>query len=149
MGTTNVIGTQYLLPTKKQKEYTLSILAGVVVNFVLNIILIKLWNSIGASIATVASELVVLIVQLYMVRNELNIKDIFKGARNYLLSSLIMFAVCMLIKHFINVGIISIVVQVAIGGAVYIGMLLILKDENVFMFIDKIKEKINGILNRN
>ena len=149
MGTTNVIGTQYLLPTKKQKEYALSILAGVAVNFVLNIILIKLWNSIGASIATVASELVVLIVQLYMVRNELNIKDIFKGARNYLLSSLIMFAVCMLIKHFINVGIISIVVQVAIGGAVYIGMLLILKDENVFMFIDKIKEKINGILNRN
>ena len=60
-----------------------------------------------------------------------------------------MFAVCMLIKHFINVGIISIVVQVAIGGAVYIGMLLILKDENVFMFIDKIKEKINSILSRN
>ena len=149
MGTTNVIGTQYLLPTKKQKEYTLSILAGVAVNFVLNIILIKLWNSIGASIATVASELVVLIVQLYMVRNDLNIKDIFKGAKNYLISSLIMFAVCMLIKHFINVGIISIVVQVAIGGAVYIGMLLILKDENVFMFIDKIKEKINSILSRN
>lgn len=149
MGTTNVIGTQYLLPTKKQKEYTLSILAGIAVNFVLNIILIKLWNSIGASIATVASELVVLIVQLYMVRNDLNIKDIFKGAKNYLISSLIMFAVCMLIKHFINVGIISIVVQVAIGGAVYIGMLLILKDENVFMFIDKIKEKINSILSRN
>ena len=149
MGTTNVIGTQYLLPTKKQKEYTLSILAGVVVNFILNIILIKLWNSIGASIATVASELVVLIVQLYMVRNELNVKDIFKGARNYLLSSLIMFAVCMLIKHFINVGVISIVIQVVIGGAVYIGMLLILKDENVFMFIDKIKEKINSILSRN
>ena len=118
-------------------------------NFVLNIILIKLWNSIGASIATVASELVVLIVQLYMVRNDLNIKDIFKGTKNYLISSLIMFAVCMLIKHFINVGIISIVVQVAIGGAVYIGMLLILKDENVFMFIDKIKEKINSILSRN
>ena len=105
--------------------------------------------TIGASIATVASELVVLIVQLYMVRNDLNIKDIFKGAKNYLISSLIMFAVCMLIKHFINVGIISIVVQVAIGGAVYIGMLLILKDENVFMFIDKIKEKINSILSRN
>ena len=118
-------------------------------SFVLNIILIKLWNSIGASIATVASELVVLIVQLYMVRNDLDIKDVFKGAKNYLISSLIMFAVCMLIKHFINVGIISIVVQVAIGGAVYIGMLLILKDENVFMFIDKIKEKINSILSRN
>ena len=40
MGLANVVGTQYLLPTKRQKEYTISVTAGIVVNFVLNYILL-------------------------------------------------------------------------------------------------------------
>ena len=74
MGVANIIGTQYLLPTKRQKEFTLSVLAGVVVNFVLNYIMIKLWKSVGACIATVLSQLVVDLMQLHYVKNEINLK---------------------------------------------------------------------------
>ena len=67
MGIANIIGTQYLLPTKRQKEFTLSVLAGVVVNFILNYIFIHLWQSIGACIATVISQLVVDLMLLLIV----------------------------------------------------------------------------------
>ena len=70
MGIANIIGTQYLLPTKRQKEFTLSVLAGVIVNFILNYIMINLWQSIGACIATVVSQLVVDIMQLHYVKKE-------------------------------------------------------------------------------
>ena len=103
MGISHVIGTQYLLLTKRQKEFTISITIGVVVNFVLNIIFIKLWNSIGASIATVVSQLVVVIAQFYMVKNEINIVDVFKGALNYLIASIIMFVACIIVKLFIKI----------------------------------------------
>ena len=63
MGMGNVLGTQYLLPTKRQKEYTISVTIGVFVNFILNYFLIKQYASIGASIATVLSELVIVIIQ--------------------------------------------------------------------------------------
>ena len=48
MGVANILGTQYLLPTKRQKEYTISIVVGVIVNFILNYIMIHLWSSVGA-----------------------------------------------------------------------------------------------------
>ena len=37
-GMANVIGTQYLLPIKRQKEYTFTITIGLVINFILNFI---------------------------------------------------------------------------------------------------------------
>ena len=73
MGLANVVGTQYLLPTKRQKEYTISVTAGIVVNFVLNYILINLWASVGACIATVISQLVVDIMQFRNIKDEIDL----------------------------------------------------------------------------
>ena len=56
IGISNVIGTQYLLPTKRQKEYTISVIVGALVNFILNLILIRKDGAVGASIATVLAE---------------------------------------------------------------------------------------------
>lgn len=141
MGIANVIGTQYLLPTKRQKKYTISITIGLVINFILNMIFIKLWNSVGASIATVISQLVVDIMQIYMIRKLVNIKKMLKGGRNYLLSSILMFFICYIVKLIIKPDLISIIAQVIAGGIVYIGMLLLIKDENIYLVINKIKSK--------
>ena len=86
LGIANVVGTQYLLPTKRQKEYTNSIIFGVIINFILNFILIRKYESIGASIATVISQLSIDIIQLYMVRKEINLKNVLFSSFKYLLS---------------------------------------------------------------
>ena len=51
-GITNVIGTQYLLPTKRQKEYTISILVGLIFNVAFNAILIPNFGAYGAALMT-------------------------------------------------------------------------------------------------
>ena len=142
MGIANVVGNQYLLPSKKQKQYTIAVATGLVVNFVLNFLLIKPFNSIGASVATVLSQVVVDGIQIYYVKNEINILEMFKGAKNYLFASLIMFAVCFIIKFFISAPLQSMIIQVVIGGLTYVGFLLILKDENIYLIINTMKEKL-------
>lgn len=141
MGIANVVGTQYLLPSKKQKEYTIAVVIGLIINFILNSLLIRTWQSIGASTATVISQLIVDIIQIYYIRKKINIRQMFKGGINYLFASIIMFIICFIIKIFINTGIESIILQVVFGGLTYIGILLMLKDENVYMVINKIKKK--------
>ncbi len=148
MGIANIIGTQYLLPTKRQKEFTISVLVGIGVNFILNYIMIKLWASIGACIATVISQLAVDIVQWYYVRNEINLKELLRLSYIYLFSALMMFACCMFVRLFIH-GMTSVVIQMAVGVIVYFGVLILFKDEFVYIFINKLREKITGILNRN
>ena len=93
MGMGNVLGTQYLLPTKKQKQYTISVTVGVIVNFILNYILIKLFQSVGASIATVVSELVVVLIQYSYIRNEINLKTLVDLGWKYLISGIVMFVI--------------------------------------------------------
>lgn len=142
MGLANVVGTQYLLPTKRQKEYTISVTAGIVVNFVLNYILINLWASVGACIATVISQLVVDIMQFRNIKDEIDLKEIFKLSYKYIFASVIMFIVCTFTKLFISTGIESIILEMVVGVIVYIGILIILKDEYIYMFIDKVRNKV-------
>ncbi len=148
MGIANIIGTQYLLPTKRQKEYTISILAGVIVNFILNYIMIHLWNSIGACIATVLSQIVVNVLQIYYVRNEINVKDMINLSYKYLISSIIMFAFCMAVT-LISSGMICVIIQIMLGIVVYFTMLILFKDEFIYLLIGKVKNKIVAILSKN
>ena len=138
-GMASVIGTQYLLPTKKQKEYTMAIVLGLIANFILNYILIKTHYSIGASIATIASELVLVIAEFYVIRKDINIKEVLKSSFNYLLAGLVMLAICILIQIGLGVSTATMVTQIIAGVLVYIFMLVLLKDEYLVMFKDKIK----------
>ena len=141
MGIANVIGIQYLLPTKRQKEYTISIVAGVVVNFILNYILIYKFASIGASIATVLSQIIVEAIQFYVIRNEISFKEVVKYSYKYLISGVFMLLICTLSKLIVSTGIVTIILQVGVGVISYIGMLILLKEDYIYIFINKIKER--------
>ena len=140
IGLSNVTGTQYLLPTKRQKEYTISVVCGAIINFIMNMCLIWKFGAIGASIGTVIAELTVTLVQIYFVKKDFDIRNLFKIAKNYLISSVIMFIICLLIGNYTNNNLASIVVQVIIGGLTYGICLLIFKDEFIFEMLNKIKK---------
>ena len=141
MGFANIIGTQYLVPVKRNKEYTISILVGLIANFFMNYFMIHAWQSLGASIATVLSQLLIDIVQLYMVRDVLNVKEVIKTSYKFLIAGLVMVVCCQLVG-FLSTGIINVASQVAVGVVVYVGMLFILKESYVTEFATLIKNKI-------
>ena len=148
IGVANVIGNQYLIPTKRQKEYTIAVGTGVIVNFILNYILIKLYSSVGACISTVLSQIVVDYMEFRQVRNEIDIKAIFRLSYKYLFASIIMFIACSLTKLIVSTGIMTIILQVTVGVAVYGLILILLKDECLYMFLTKLREKITNKLSR-
>ena len=141
IGVSNVIGTQYLLPTKQQKKFTVSVSVGAIVNIVLNMILIKRFNSIGAAIATVIAEFVVTGIQIFSIRENIKFKEIYDIGKKYCLAGLIMLLISIIVNNIINDNFISIVVQVIIGMLSYIGILLIIKDKFICNVIKNIKGK--------
>ena len=163
MGLANVLGTQYLLPLKKQKEYTFSVTIGTIVNFVLNYIFITLYQSIGAAIATVLSQIVVDILQYNHVKREISVKQLIRLCWRYVFASLIMFMLCCIVKGILNIdaitqviynsaanmnlnkeylfNVISIIAQMFVGAVTYIVILIVLKDKYIFNFINKIKSR--------
>jgi O-antigen/teichoic acid export membrane protein len=122
----NVFGTQLLVPLNKTRDFTLSVTAGAVVNLCLNLIILKFMGSVGASITTVLAEITVTIAQMYIIRKFLNLKELIKSVLVFFPSAIIMFIVVRIIGISMGAKIITTVVQVSIGGAVYILTLFIL-----------------------
>lgn len=47
IGLNNVTGVQYLIPTKRQKVFTITVIMGAVVNLAMNLLLIPEYLSLG------------------------------------------------------------------------------------------------------
>lgn len=129
IGISNVIGNQYLLPIKRQKEFTVAVTVGAIINFILNMIFIKKWGAIGATISTIIAELCVSTVQLFYVRKEIDILNLIKLTKNYCIASIIMFGVSITVNSIIQDYIISIIIQIISSVCVYIISLICLKDD--------------------
>lgn len=137
IGLSNVIGTQYLLPTNRQREFTLSVLIGSILNFILNLVLIPYLLSIGAAIATVIAELGVTIFQLYMVKNEFKLQNIFKISFKYFIASLIMFIILIILSNQLDASFLNTIIEIGIGGLAYVLALVGLKEKLILDMINK------------
>ncbi|MHC3376338.1 oligosaccharide flippase family protein [Ligilactobacillus equi] len=129
IGWSNVLGTQYLLPVNRVKQFTTSVSLGAVTNIVLNIPLIYLWKLNGAMVSTVLSELVVTLYQIWVVRNDLDFKELFSDTWKYLLASVVMFApVYWMNSNFLTTWS-MLGLEVIVGVAIYAVMILILRPQ--------------------
>lgn len=129
IGLSNVIGIQYLLPTKQQKAYTISVTAGALINLSLNFALIRNMEAIGATIATVIAEFSVTAIQFFFIRKDFDINKILKISSKYLIAGIAMFLTCILIQVIVTDNMASLTAQVIIGAIIYFLTLIILKDD--------------------
>lgn len=87
----NALGVQYLLPIHHQKQFTISVTVGAVVNIILNFPLIHFYGLNGAMWSTVLSEISVTLYQLIAVRGLLSYRTLFNSLWKYLVSGVVMF----------------------------------------------------------
>lgn len=149
MGLNSVIGWQYLMTVRREKDFTKSVAVGAIINFILNAVLIIKLDAVGAAIASIISMFVMTIINFYWIKDLIKIKEVLIRIPKLLLASMIMFLIIKPIQ-FINLKPILITfIQVSVGIVVYIGMLIIFKDAMIKEYLSKMirKEKINGVKN--
>ena len=115
----NIIRTEYLIPYEKDRIYVSSVIAGAVINLVVNIILIPKMYGIGACIGTISAEFIVLFIQAWKVKDELSIGEYIKSSIPFFITSAIMFIIIYPIRYINIGGIYRILIQVLIGFLTY------------------------------
>ncbi len=146
IGINNVTGMQYLIPTKRQNLFTLTVIIGSCINLILNLILIHQYQSVGAAVASVIAETVIAGVQLIIVRKELSFWRILKTGVNYYISGLVMAGVLWIVRGCFFPSIIHTLILMFIGMSSYSMMLIFLKDSffigNMKIILQKILMKV-------
>ncbi|OUP22369.1 polysaccharide biosynthesis protein [Lachnoclostridium sp. An196] len=145
IGINNVTGMQYLIPTKRQNLFTLTVAIGAVVNFILNCVLIRIFQSIGAAVASVVAETVIAIVQLVFVRHELKPMMVLKEGIHYYCAGAAMAILLYIIERFLTSSFLNTVIMIVVGAFIYFGILIIMKDE---FLISNLKAVLSKVINK-
>lgn len=126
MGWSSVIGNQYLVATNRTRGLTISVFTATVVLVLSSILFLPKFGALGAAATSVLGEFVIAIVQLFYVRNYINLTYVFKDIPKYLLASIFMFFVCYLVKPVYN-DVVTIMIKTLLGGSIYFIVIFILK----------------------
>lgn len=125
----NLFGMQIMVPMKKEKYLTISVLSGAIVNFTLNMLLIPKYKALGAVIGTVVAEFVVTFLQIILIRKLLDLKSLFTGFWKHLMSGLLTLSFLLILTE-LNVGSVAkILLKLLLGGALYVTLEFLLKTE--------------------
>lgn len=146
IGMNSVTGNQYLIPTKQHKGYTFSVLVGAFCNFTLNLFLIPRYYALGAVYTSVVAETLIMLIQFWFVRNEIEIRKIFSFSKNYLIAGICMLIVLFLEDKYLEAMWFNTALLILSGGLTYFGILLLLKDvffkDNINKVITQVKINI-------
>lgn len=115
----SVIRTQYLIPNRLDKQYTISLCVGAAFNVLFNYLLIPHLNAFGAVLGTIVAETSVCIVQAFYVRRVLPIKKFACMSIPYLIIGLFMFLAVRLVGISLPLSVLSLIIQIVVGAIVY------------------------------
>lgn len=138
----NVLGMQVMIPMKKEKEFTISVTIGAVANFILNLFLIKKLGAMGSTLSTVIAELTVALVQLYFLRNVVDIRYALTTFYKPIMCVIPMYICVKLMIRILPINIIGTGLSVLVGVGVYLGLAYLLKHELMMEGIKEIKQKL-------
>lgn len=145
---TNVIGKQYLLPTMRENLYTWSVVVGAVVNLVINFALIPSLGAMGAAIATVAAELVVLLAQSFFVRKELPLLSYLRDAIPFAVIGAVMLvavrASAAVFNRIWGLSIYGLALEIVVGVIVFVALTLIMLHVTRSEILQVAKEMLNN-----
>ena len=139
------VGQMLVMPSGKQKQYNYARICGLIVNVCLNYFLIKRYGAVGAAIASVFSEFVVLVGFVLAARKWIAAEKIAKNVLNYLIAALVMTIVVLTERHILNtIPFVQLLIVCFTGAVVYGLVLLLLHDkmlgEVVNILVNKLKK---------
>lgn len=115
--------SQILIPARKEKVSMFAMLLAAIGNILLDILLIPFLGINGAAIATVLSEMIVLIVCMRCVKGIIKVSDVCNHIVFFLASSLIVIPVYFFVKCFNLNYIVFSIITVLVSGILYLTLL--------------------------
>ncbi len=138
----------FFVNISKEKFWLISVSVGAMVNIVGNSILIPQLGSVGATISTAATEIMICVAMLFLCKFNkkitINFFDVFHSFIKYIIAGIGMFLCCNFMQKLFDYSIISFVILGCIGMVVYFALLLLLKESFCLNILKKVIVKLRN-----
>lgn len=141
MSLSNVLGTQYLLPAKRNRDYTVAVTLGAIVNIISNLVLIPVLGALGAIISSVLSEFSVCIYEIRIVKKYLDIKILSFDVVKILIISTIMFTVGKTLNNFNDSIVVVMSIQILVSIIIFTIMSFVFKIDFILIIKNLLRRK--------
>ena len=135
----SILGVQLLIPLKREKVYTIAMIAGAAINVLVNLCLIPVLGVYGACIASITAEVTVLLICYFNTRDMVSLKQVAKNNAWVAVASVAMFAVVTLVAQIQMHVVLKLLVEVSAGVAVYVAITAATKNEIFWNILEKVK----------
>jgi len=145
IGISNCIGTQYYTPIGKTKIASLYMIAGSVVNLILNILFIPVLGAKEAVIGSIGAEAVITMLFVHFDERYITWKYLLMIGYKKVIAGLLMLLMIRTMSLNLNLsGIVLVCVQVIVGILTYFLMLLLLRDSMIQRFVTELLNRMKG-----
>lgn len=137
----NIIRTQYLVPFNREKVFITSVTIGAISNLIANYMLIYLLKlgALGATIGTLIAEIIVTVIELALIKKELNITIELAKTIPFIINGFTMLLAVICISLSLNINIVAkIIIEILVGAAIYAilsSIYIYLFDRKTFLLI--------------
>lgn len=131
-----------LIPVNKESYVLKAIVSGLVVNVGMTVFLIPYYGRNGAAIGTVIGESVVLLLAYRYINGMIDIKRVVKNIIQCLISATTIIPICAMISSYIQSIFIQMLLSVACSVALYISILVLLRNRTMFFVLETLREYV-------
>jgi O-antigen/teichoic acid export membrane protein len=149
IGVQGIISNQIIYLNKKENEDIKIFFIGGVCNVVLNAFLVgvNMFTATNSIIATMISNIIVIVLEYRVVKRQIKLDIHIFAFQNikYFYYSLLFIPITFIINHFISSMVVSCGLDITICGLLYLGILLITKDDVFFEIYNRASIKLKTL----
>ena len=143
IGISNSLGSLYYTPSGQRAKSAKIIVLGSVVNLILNLIFIPKLGGTGAVISSLIAETLISVLYLRFSHGFMTVGMILQKSWKRLIAGAIMLIAVMLINTNIHImPILQLILEIAAGVLIYIGLLAMMKDSMIKWGLEFIRGKV-------
>ena len=137
-----LLGSRVCLVTGNEKKMLLSVSIGAIVNIIGNLLLIPKFQEYGAAMASVFSEIVVMVVYILLGKKYFTLNSITKNVVKTIIATVFILLALILLSILRVNYVFLMIVQIMSTIIMYFALLIMLKEEDVFDVWKKLTAKL-------
>lgn len=139
------LGSVYYTPAGKRLQSSMFLVVGAVINLGLSAPLIIFYKSVGAAIASVIAETIIVVLYFIFCKKAITLKEFLLVIWKKIVAAGLMFSMILIFNYFVSNKIsnnyLYLALLVIVGLLVYISILLLLKDKSIKLFLSIFRKK--------